>query len=495
MSRALLRNLVLGVTFPWAGTGWAAPPPLPAPASAHWQQAQELIRKGYGGRLPAGMPHDGDLDLDIGLWLTVSPGAAGTPTGETLSHAAPLFAPMPTLLSPSYLAFQNSQFRTPIQVRVNAQSSRSLATYGTEMGMLHHEGTHAIDEVKKSVRRIIDPAAAPTDLLQEPAVGFGPVLGRMLAEGDPGRAARMRTDLEAVQRKLRPESSLSSYPLLATERLAYLSEAFAGAIRLHAWKRLPENRVELYAAAYNLFRRVDLDPKERDPLSAALRTPEGREALRRFPAYNPAPNGLGHAVFHVQQGLDQLTEAEKRRYYAEVLPEDYGDVLEEVYGDPQGRAKLGLETRPNYGIAFAYHVIARRYQEADSWDTAHYGRLAEKVEPEVFLNVLRVAIQNGNVAAQRALYATFDRRFGKRTDAQREAMLRETAAAREAAKDTRPNMALTASDLADYFSRVDLSLGFLERAERPLFAKGPPPGRPGNAPFLAPSPAVTREGR
>lgn len=91
--------------------------------------------------------------------------------------------------------------------------------------------------------------------------------------------------------------------------------------------------------------------------------------------------------------------------YDKVLPDAYGDLLE-LYGDADGRTRLGLETGKPHAVSFAFHLLHAGEGEPQTLTPDAWRHLASKAEPEAFETLCRLAVRHRQPEALGALLAT-----------------------------------------------------------------------------------------
>ncbi len=121
-------------------------------------------------------------------------------------------------------------------------------------------------------------------------------------------------------------------------------------LRLHnimvarAWEteRIPESRFELYAAL--AAEGLPLPEKMELLLS---QTESGKEATALFglPMDKPSEHNFDPLVPELGKALSKLSEVQQERFWEEVAPAYYGDLLT-LYGHRNGRGSMGLKLLP-----------------------------------------------------------------------------------------------------------------------------------------------------
>jgi hypothetical protein len=132
-------------------------------------------------------------------------------------------------------------------------------------------------------------------------------------------------------------------------------------------------------------------------VSLFLNSRDGVEALRKFPAV-PADNPEQIVRF----ALNKLNPLQRTRFYTEVLPEIYGELLEDL-GDAHGLEKMGLDEAPVHALAFLHHVIFDKPGAPDAWSKEEWQAMAAQVEPETLARLRDLATAQGQTEALESL--------------------------------------------------------------------------------------------
>ncbi|MEC8664743.1 MAG: hypothetical protein VXY16_04660 [Pseudomonadota bacterium] len=171
-----------------------------------------------------------------------------------------------------------------------------------------------------------------------------------------------------------------------------------------SWQKMPTTRLELWAALESAG--MDLPRSVR----RELRSEEGRQARRDFRMSGRAQENVAHVVKQLSQaeGLAIFAE-DKDKFWHEAVPRIYGNLIE-LYGDTEGRARMGLGTNP---IAAKQILRTVAYGE-DEITSADAARMVDALPPEhadrVLKSLLRSRAGGENVGANtdRVIDALFE---------------------------------------------------------------------------------------
>lgn len=171
-----------------------------------------------------------------------------------------------------------------------------------------------------------------------------------------------------------------------------------------SWQKMPTTRLELWAALESAG--MDLPRSVR----RELRSEDGRQARRDFRMSGRAQENVAHVVKQLSQaeGLAIFTE-DKDKFWHGAVPRIYGNLIE-LYGDTEGRARMGLGTNP-----IAAKQILRNVADTENEITAaDAARMVDALPPEHADGVLKSLVRNhasgGNVDANtgRVIDALFE---------------------------------------------------------------------------------------
>ena len=138
--------------------------------------------------------------------------------------------------------------------------------------------------------------------------------------------------------KENPFGLVKSYLGHETEIQARMHEAMSAGYA--SWQKLPSTKVELWASLESLG--LDIPASVR----RNLRTDEGRQARRDFRVSNNARETISHTVEQLNKVQRYAVFSEdKERFWDKALPGIYGNLIE-LYGDTEGRARMGMGTNP-----------------------------------------------------------------------------------------------------------------------------------------------------
>lgn len=171
-----------------------------------------------------------------------------------------------------------------------------------------------------------------------------------------------------------------------------------------SWQKMPATRLELWAALESAG--MDLPRSVR----RELRSEDGRQARRDFRMSGRAQENVAHVVKQLSQaeGLAIFTE-DKDKFWHGAVPRIYGNLIE-LYGDTEGRARMGLGTNP-----IAAKQILRNVADTENEITAaDAARMVDALPPEHADRLLKSLVRNhasgGNVDANtsRVIDALFE---------------------------------------------------------------------------------------
>lgn len=171
-----------------------------------------------------------------------------------------------------------------------------------------------------------------------------------------------------------------------------------------SWQKMPTTRLELWAALESAG--MDLPRSVR----RELRSEEGRQARRDFRMSGKAQENVADDVKQLSQaaGLAIFTE-DKDKFWHEAVPRIYGNLIE-LYGDTEGRARMGLGTNP-IAAKQILRTVAYSEDEITVADAAH---MVDALPPEhadgVLKSLLRSRASGENVGANtdRVIDALFE---------------------------------------------------------------------------------------
>ncbi|MDE1170165.1 MAG: hypothetical protein PW734_02990 [Verrucomicrobium sp.] len=339
----------------------------------------DLVALGFGSWPPPGLDTDPSLLRPRAAWNYASYRPGVDPAQEGGLTMAPVSVPpflrdpfanvfpivTPTYFSPAKIQLQLPPLDTPYHLR----EARSVEA---------HEGLHAVFAERQILLDLLFPdrdKGAPLSATK--SHGLGPRLEALLASQETaGKTAARHQRFERELSGASNDTALAEYPLLYNELRSYLGQVVMDGVSSGRWDGLPRDKKELWAAVYATTGGTWFDPEERDEVSRFLGSPEGASTLRRFPAL---PLDIQERILTADLG--KLSLPNRVRFYAEVLPEIYGEILEDL-GDARGLAKMDLPPSPVHAMAFLHHLILDRPESPDAWKKKDWDAMAAKVEPE-----------------------------------------------------------------------------------------------------------------
>ncbi|MDE1170166.1 MAG: hypothetical protein PW734_02995 [Verrucomicrobium sp.] len=337
-----------------------------------------------------------------GTWKTVEAATSGAGSfNEIYRNVASVFYPQAAA----------QLFQPPeIDARLLPLDTRDNALL--DMSVEGHEALHALFRQQQILldylydRPSLD-RLGPDAMGRSELIGYGPEMDALLASGEtPAQtSARHRALFQALgdgnpftQTAAQGDDVLKTYPALYTEMQSYAHQIVAGGVSSGAWRRVPRTKEEVWAAFANAI--GGLPPGGKDEVSAFLESEAGEKARAAFPA---PPDVIGQRWLRDDVGF--LPADKKSLFYSQVLPRLYGDLLE-AYGDPQGRAKMGLPSGQAATLSFATHVVRAGEGGDQDWTPETWRKMAAQVDPQTLPRMAALAVAHHNPAAVEALLDT-----------------------------------------------------------------------------------------
>ncbi|MDE1169713.1 MAG: hypothetical protein PW734_00655 [Verrucomicrobium sp.] len=305
------------------------------------------------------------------------------------------------LFDPAYPQVEKAAFTEPV-LNSHLAPIENIDDLSAAMHVEAHEGVHGNHYERENLLAVLESGAHEYSVGASRLTGHGPALEALLASGETREETEAR---HARMASVSPEQGDDAdYCLHYTELRSYLGDLLIGGISSGAWSRLPATRQELWAAFYNFAGGLAKGP---DAVNRSLVGREGEKRRNAFPAPVADPE-LDIAQRVVDQALSRIPEANRPAFYEQVLPEIYGELLEDL-GDRSGKVKMGLPAGPVYSMAFAHHLIYDRRGAAAAWDARMWRKVAAKVEPEKIERLCELSVVHRNAEALQALLDAADR--------------------------------------------------------------------------------------
>ncbi|MDE1171179.1 MAG: hypothetical protein PW734_08240 [Verrucomicrobium sp.] len=261
----------------------------------------------------------------------------------------------------------------PHRIEARLSSDESLLPY--QIGHVSHEAFHALHQEACLLDALVAPERYPAQSGKDIFNGFHPSLETLVRAGETEQKTAARyQDLDALLHKGGANGDYENiYYLQESELLARMNTLIASQAGKEG--RIPTSRAEL------------------EPIAALIRD---EEATRPRSGHTFTAR---EAAWNLREGvLDKIPEARRERFYRDVLPELYGSTLE-VLGDPQGRAKMGLEPGPVYARNAAKRLLYETAHPDQAWPAEKWSQMIAKLEPDTLKNVLWLATREKNPTA------------------------------------------------------------------------------------------------
>ncbi len=201
----------------------------------------------------------------------------------------------------------------------------------TFANLMSHEHTHRLQGVQRDL-------GLPTAMKQS---NMSELLSPVEAKGLVGKSRRLYQEFneKALDKKAEKQYDFKVGDYFAKEEEIQarmnevLAQGYAG------WQRMPVTKTELQAAFINLG--LPCPEKIRQGIEAQE---QGRQALKDFRCSSAMRHQVRSEIFEIDLA-QQYTSFEDRKtaFWDRALPGMYGELLE-LWGDVQGRARMGLDT-------------------------------------------------------------------------------------------------------------------------------------------------------